>query len=99
MQQIGYTGPNPPFWHGAHHYIFKLYALNKPIELWPGAGREDFYKAIEGAVIAEARIVGLYEKAPQQKLRGALTWISGLTVASAAAFGAWKAVSSARRRA
>jgi Raf kinase inhibitor-like YbhB/YbcL family protein len=95
LQQIGYTGPNPPFWHGIHHYVFRLFALNKPIELWPGAGREDFYKAIENAVIAESRIVGLFEKAPTQKARGALTWIA----AGAAALGAWKLLTPEKRRA
>jgi Raf kinase inhibitor-like YbhB/YbcL family protein len=93
MQSIGYTGPNPPFWHGAHHYIFRLFALNKPIELWPGAGREDFLKAIEGAIIAETRLVGLYEKAPSEKLKGAMTWATAGAAAIAAAFGAWKLLS------
>jgi hypothetical protein len=98
LQQVGYTGPNPPFWHGAHHYVFRLFALNKPIELWPGAGRTDFYKAIENSVIAEARIVGLYEKAPAQKMRGAMTWAAAGVAASAAglaAFSAWKYLGSA----
>lgn len=98
LQEMGYTGPNPPFWHGAHHYIFKLFALNKPIELWPGAGREDFYKAIEGAVLAEARIVGLFEKAPAQKVRNAFTWMAA-GAAGIAGVAAWKYLSPEKKSA
>jgi hypothetical protein len=95
LMQIGYTGPNPPFWHGAHHYVFRLFALNKPIELWPGAGRDDFYKAIENSMIAEARIVGLFEKSQYQKVRSAAGWVA----AGAAALGAWKLLTPEKRRA
>ncbi len=102
LLQIGYTGPNPPFWHAAHHYVFRLFALNKPIELWPGAGRDEFYKAIENSMIGEARIVGLFEKMPAQKVRAAATWAAaGLAAGAAglAAAGAWKYLSPEKKRA
>ncbi len=56
-----YGGPMPPRRHGVHHYHFKLYALD--IEL----PNEELTKAellerIEGHVLAEAELVGTYER-------------------------------------
>ena len=36
----GYRGPMPPPGHGVHHYHFKLYALDQPLDLKPGARQE-----------------------------------------------------------
>jgi Raf kinase inhibitor-like YbhB/YbcL family protein len=33
---LGYDGPSPPPGHGTHHYQFKLYALDAPLEIQPG---------------------------------------------------------------
>ena len=38
---IGYRGPMPPPGHGTHHYHFKLYALDKPLDLAPAATKDD----------------------------------------------------------
>src|SRR5437660_9401936 len=35
MQTVGYTGPNPPFFHGPHHYHFRIFALKSPLPLHP----------------------------------------------------------------
>jgi Raf kinase inhibitor-like YbhB/YbcL family protein len=74
MQQVGYMGPNPPFFHGAHHYHFRLFALREPLPLLPGASREEFFKALEGKVIAEASFTALYEKTKLQKARAVAMW-------------------------
>lgn len=61
--QRGYTGPCPPA--GApHRYFFKLYALDRRLGLGPGITKDDLLKAMEGRVLAEARLVGLYGRAP-----------------------------------
>ncbi|QHN08716.1 YbhB/YbcL family Raf kinase inhibitor-like protein [Methanothermobacter sp. THM-2] len=57
---IGYRGPCPP--SGVHRYFFRLYALDTMLDLEPGAGKEDVLEAMEGHVLAEARIVGLYRR-------------------------------------
>ncbi len=58
----GYKGPMPPPGHGVHHYHIKLYALDKPVDLGPGAGKNDVLKAIDGHVLDEGELVGTYER-------------------------------------
>ena len=56
----GYFGPCPPF--GEHRYFFKLYALNTTLKLPPGATKKAVLEAMEGHVLAEATLMGLYQK-------------------------------------
>lgn len=56
--EIGYRGPKPP--SGTHHYSFRLYALDAPTDLDPGATKEELLAAMEGHILAEAELVGLY---------------------------------------
>jgi len=63
---FGYDGPCPP-WNDSvvHHYHFTLYALD--IERCPVGGEftgADVLKAIDGHVLAEARITGTYSLNP-----------------------------------
>jgi len=55
-----YGGPCPPL--GTHHYHFKLYALNKTLELTPVAKKEDVEKSMEGSILAWAELIGLYQR-------------------------------------
>jgi len=82
----GYTGPMPPPWDRAHRYQFRLYALNAPLTLSKGAGREEFLRAIENKVIEQAELVGTYERSRSDKVRTVLKWgvpalIGGVTLA------------------
>lgn len=58
----GYTGPCPPKGHGDHHYRFTLYALDSVLQLSPGSGREVLDGAMEGHILAESRVTGLYAR-------------------------------------
>jgi len=58
----GYSGPMPPRGHGVHHYHFKVYALDKTLDLAPGATKGELLRAIEGHVLAEGELVGTYER-------------------------------------
>ena len=58
----GYTGPAPPEGHGAHHYYFWLYALDRALDLKAGLNRKELLEAIADYVIAQARLVGIYER-------------------------------------
>jgi Raf kinase inhibitor-like YbhB/YbcL family protein len=59
----GYGGPCPPRGHGAHRYFFTLYALDVPTLSFRGKSREDMEKAMQGHVLATARLMGRYERA------------------------------------
>jgi hypothetical protein len=60
--KVGYGGPAPPPGHGVHHYHFKLYALDTALALKPGLSKEELLKAMEGHVLADAELVGTYER-------------------------------------
>ncbi|HID20787.1 MAG TPA: YbhB/YbcL family Raf kinase inhibitor-like protein [Planctomycetaceae bacterium] len=59
---IGYRGPAPPRGHGTHHYHFKLYALDTPLNLPPGVDKKRLLKAMEGHIIAQGELIGTYER-------------------------------------
>lgn len=60
FNKSGYGAPCPPF--GSHRYYFKIYALDRQLELKPGARRREIDAAIKGHVIAEGQIMGRYSK-------------------------------------
>ncbi len=59
FRRIGYGGPCPPPGK-PHRYFFKLFALDSPLDLPPGARRRDVLRAMEGHVLAKAQLVGMY---------------------------------------
>jgi len=57
---VGYGGPCPP--GGTHRYRFKLYALDKSLDLKSGVQKADLLAAMEGHVLEEGRLVGKYSR-------------------------------------
>jgi Raf kinase inhibitor-like YbhB/YbcL family protein len=57
----GYRGPAPPP-GSPHHYHFNVYALSAPLEAGTGLDKAALLKAMEGKVIAQGEIVGIYQK-------------------------------------
>jgi Raf kinase inhibitor-like YbhB/YbcL family protein len=57
----GYGGPCPPI--GRHRYFFKLYALDARLEGLSAATKPDVLAAMQGHVLAEAQMIGTYQKA------------------------------------
>lgn len=57
--KVGYGGPCPPR-GSTHRYFFKLYAVDRALDLKPGADRETVTKAIEGHVLAQGELMGRY---------------------------------------
>lgn len=55
-----YTGPCPP--SGTHRYRFKVYALDIKLDISDDTDKEKLMKAMEGHVMAEGELVGLYKK-------------------------------------
>lgn len=58
--RVGYGGPCPP--DGTHTYVFKLYALDARLGLDPGADKARLLDAMEGHVLAEARLTADYAR-------------------------------------
>jgi len=59
--KVGYGGPAPPPGK-PHHYFFKLYALDGPLDLKPGATKDEVLAAARGHVLGEAQLMGLYAR-------------------------------------
>jgi len=55
---LGYGGPCPP--SGTHRYFFKLYALDTLLDLPPTSTKEELLHAMEGHVITQAELIGLF---------------------------------------
>lgn len=55
-----YGGPCPP--SGKHRYFFKVYALNRALQLTGRSTKAALEKAMKGHVIAQAQLVGLYSR-------------------------------------
>jgi hypothetical protein len=58
---IGYGGPCPPPGK-SHRYFFKLYALDTTLDLEEGATKKSVVEQMKGHIIAETKIVGLYQR-------------------------------------
>jgi Raf kinase inhibitor-like YbhB/YbcL family protein len=59
-KRTGWGGPCPPV--GRHRYFFKLYAIDERLGDLGVPTKSDIEAAIEGHVLAEARLVGTYER-------------------------------------
>ena len=55
-----YGGPCPP--SGTHRYFFKIYALDKILNLTERIAKKELEKAMEGHILGQAELIGLYKK-------------------------------------
>ena len=58
--KFGYGGPCPP--SGTHRYYFKIFALDRELNLPAGAKRNQLDAAMKGHVVAEGELKGRYAK-------------------------------------
>src|SRR4029453_11211236 len=56
----GYRGPYPP--PGTHRYSFKIFALDRELEVRAGAKRSQLDAAMKGHVIAQGELAGRYAR-------------------------------------
>lgn len=56
----GYGGPCPP--SGVHRYFFKLYAIDTELNLPKSAEKLDIEKEINGRILDQAELIGLYSR-------------------------------------
>ncbi len=57
---MSYGGPLPP--SGKHRYFFTLYALDTRLQLPEDTTKENLLQAIQSHTLAEASLVGVYER-------------------------------------
>jgi hypothetical protein len=60
-RRVGYSGPLPPPGK-PHRYFFKLYALDAELPLKPRATKSELLRAMEGHILAEAQLMGTYQR-------------------------------------
>ena len=58
--KYSYGGPCPP--SGTHRYFFKVYALDKKLDLPSNSRKRNVEKAMEGHILAKGEIIGLYSR-------------------------------------
>ncbi len=71
----GWLPPDPPPGHGAHDYVFQLFALSERVDVLSNPGRAELTRALKGRVLAAGLLVGTYsrgEPAEEGKI-GAIT--------------------------
>jgi Raf kinase inhibitor-like YbhB/YbcL family protein len=55
----GYRGPAPPLGR-VHHYHFRIYALDRELNVKPGMDKAALVKAMQGCILAWGELVGTY---------------------------------------
>ncbi len=60
----GYRGPQPPVGQ-THRYRFRVVALDKAVDLPPGAPASQVWMAVQGHIIADGALVVSYARVPK----------------------------------
>jgi Raf kinase inhibitor-like YbhB/YbcL family protein len=55
-----YGGPCPP--SGTHRYFFKIYALDRVLDLDQATTKKDLERAIQGHILAKGELMGTYRR-------------------------------------
>lgn len=61
--KTGFGGPCPPRKDDAHHYHFRVYALDVDSLGPAGLSKDDALNAMRGHILAEGEVVGTYKRA------------------------------------
>ncbi len=60
FKKLSYGGPCPP--GGTHRYFFKVYALDKILDLEPGATKTELEAAMKGHILDGGELMGYYSR-------------------------------------
>jgi Raf kinase inhibitor-like YbhB/YbcL family protein len=58
--KVAYGGPCPP--SGTHRYFFKLYALDRVLEIKVGATKTQIEQAMKDHILAQSELIGRYHR-------------------------------------
>ena len=61
FKRLGYNGPCPPA-GPAHRYDFRLYALDRTLDLPAGATKADVERVMAGHILAQAELLGTFQR-------------------------------------
>jgi Raf kinase inhibitor-like YbhB/YbcL family protein len=61
FRRIGYGGPCPPAGK-PHRYFFKLYALDRMLNLSPGSSKQEVEQAMQSHILGKAELLGMYQR-------------------------------------
>lgn len=64
---VGYAGPRPPEGEPAHRYFVQVFALDRELELPPGASRKEVLAACDGHVLAVGVLQGKFVRPDHPK--------------------------------
>jgi Raf kinase inhibitor-like YbhB/YbcL family protein len=59
FHKTGYDGPRPPTGK-AHRYYFKLYSLDRILELPAGCNAAQLFRGMQGHILSTGQLLGLY---------------------------------------
>ena len=62
----GWLPPDPPTGHGAHDYVFQLFALADTPEVGANPGRGEIVRAMAGRVLAVGVLIGTYSRGEER---------------------------------
>jgi hypothetical protein len=60
FHRVGYGGPCPP--SGTHRYYFKLYALDRALDLPASTTKKDLETAMQGHILGQTELMGTYRR-------------------------------------
>lgn len=61
-RRSGYFGPRPPVDGKVHNYHFRIYALDKKLDLPEGINKEGLLEAMSGHILATGTLTGNYQQ-------------------------------------
>ncbi len=60
FRKLAYGGPCPP--GGTHRYFFKIYALDRMLDLESGATKAELERKIKGHILEQGELMGYYSR-------------------------------------
>ncbi len=60
--ELGWRGPCPPHEGDQHRYVFRLFALDRALDVPQGADRAALEQAMQGHILATAELVTYYRR-------------------------------------